>query len=92
VSEDGDGSSATLTPTVDDPPVGEESVGLAGVVEFPTDDGGSQQGQVDLHVLRTAQVVSMTITLDIGETPDTAFQQTLAELYTLIAQRQAEAA
>jgi hypothetical protein len=88
-SETVEGTTAALTPVVDDPPVAEESVGLAGVVEIPADDGSTQQGSVDLHAIRTGAVASFTFTLDIGETPDSAFQQTLAELYSLIADRQA---
>lgn len=88
-SEAVEGTTAALTPVVDDPPVAEESVGLAGVVEIPAEDGSTQQGSVDLHAIRTGAVASFTFTLDIGETPDTAFQQTLAELYSLIADRQA---
>ncbi len=84
-----EGAEAALTPLVDDPPVAEESVGLAGAVEIPGEGGTPQNGLVDLHAIRTGPVASFTFTVDIGETPDTAFQQTLAELYTLIADRQA---
>jgi len=84
-----EGTAASLTPQVDDPPLAEESVGLAGVIEIPAEDGATQQGLADLHAIRTGAVASFTFTIDIGETPDSAFQQTLAELYTVIADRQA---
>lgn len=84
-----EGVQASLTPTADEPPVGEQSVGVAGSVSIPGEGGETQQGKLDLHAIRTAQVVSFTLTLDIGETPDSGFEQTLAELYTVIAERQA---
>jgi hypothetical protein len=84
-----EGTAASLTPQVDDPPLAEESVGLAGAVEIPGEDGATQQGLVDLHAIRTGAVASFTFTIDIGATPDSAFQQTLTELYTVIADRQA---
>lgn len=84
-----EGTEAVLTPAVDDPPLGEESVGIAGAVQIPASDGSTQDARIDLHAIRTAQVVSFTVTLDIGATPAPAFEQTLAELYTLIAGRQA---
>lgn len=91
IAEDGD-AEASLTPLVDDPPLAEESAGVAGAVQISQEDGSTVPAQADLHVIRTGAVASFTITLNIGETPDSAFEQTLGELYTLIAQRQAEAA
>jgi hypothetical protein len=88
LGEDFEGT-ATLEPVVDDPPLAEESAGLAGTVDVVLEDGSSQQGRVDLHGIRTAEVVSFTFTLDIGATPATGFEQTLAELYTVISDRQA---
>lgn len=87
--EDTEGAQAALEPLVDEQPIGEESAGVAGAVQVPGADGSTQQGRVDLHAIRTAEVVSFTLTLDLGTTPDTGFEQTLTELYTLIAQRQA---
>ena len=84
-----EGTTVSLAPTIDDPPLAEESIGLAGVVEIPGEDGAVQRAQVDLHAIRTGPVVSFTFTLDIGETGESGFQQTLAELYTVIAGRQA---
>lgn len=86
---DVEGVQASLTPTADEPPIGEQSVGVAGAVQIPGPDGEPQQGKLDLHAIRTANVVSFTLTLDIGETPSTGFEQTLTELYTVIAERQA---
>ena len=84
-----EGTEAALAPTVDDPPLAEESVGLAGAVQIPDQDGAVQEGRLDLHAIRTAEVASFTMTLDVGATPATGFEQTLAELYTVIADRQA---
>jgi len=84
-----EGTTVELVPTIDDPPLAEESVGLAGAVGLPGEDGTTQPAQVDLHAIRTGPVVSFTFTLDIGATPESGFQQTLAELYTVIAGRQA---
>ena len=84
-----EGTEASFAPTVDDPPLAEESVGLAGVVQIPGQDGATQEGRLDLHAIRTAEVASFTMTLDVGATPATGFEQTLAELYTVIADRQA---
>jgi hypothetical protein len=84
-----EGVQASLTPLGDDPPIGEQSVGVAGAVQIPGEDGQAQQGRLDLHAIRTGNIASFTLTLDIGETPSTAFEQTLTELYTVIAERQA---
>ncbi|HMJ76171.1 MAG TPA: hypothetical protein VK507_09365 [Iamia sp.] len=84
-----EGTAVALAPTIDDPPLAEESVGVAGAIEIPGPDGTVQPAEVDLHAIRTGSVVSFTFTLDIGETPESGFQQTLAELYTVIAARQA---
>ncbi|QYG94845.1 hypothetical protein HC251_22055 [Iamia sp. SCSIO 61187] len=82
----GDGATATVGFQADDPSLTEESVGLVGSVSVPGDDGATVDGLVDLHVFRTGEVISFTATLDIG---DTAFEETLTELYTVIADRHA---
>ncbi len=89
MTQSAEGTEAALSPVVDDPPLGEESVGIAGAARLPASDGSTQDARIDLHAIRTAQVVSFTVTFDVGTTPAPAFEQTLAELYTLIAGRQA---
>jgi hypothetical protein len=82
----GDGATATVAFQADAPPLTEESVGIVGSVSVPGEDGTTVDGLVDLHVFRTGGVISFTATIDIG---DTAFEGTLTELYTVIAQRHA---
>jgi hypothetical protein len=84
-----EGVQASLTAYGDEPPISEQSVGVAGSIQIPGEDGEDQQGRLDLHAIRTGNIASFTLTLDIGETPSTAFEQTLTELYTVIAERQA---
>lgn len=83
-----EGVEVQLAPVVDDPPVGEQSAGVAGAISVDPGDGSApSQGLIDVHVIRTGSIVSFTLTLDtLG---DQTFEQTLAELYTVIAERQA---
>lgn len=82
----GDGATATVAFQADDPPLTEESVGIVGSISVPAEEGATVDGLVDLHLFRTGEVISFTATIDIG---DTAFEGTLTELYTVIADRHA---
>jgi hypothetical protein len=81
-----EGVEATLAPQVDDPPLTEQSGGVVGQIAIPNEGGPSDQGLIDMHVFRTAEVVSFTLTVDsVG---DQTFQATLTELYGAVAERQ----
>lgn len=77
---------AGLEAQVDDPAVTEESLGVIGEVSIPI-EGTPQPGLVDVHLFRTAEVVSFVATLDVGATG--FFEDTLTDLYTVIADRHA---
>ena len=70
----------------DEPAWTEESTGLVGDITIPNDDGTSVGGVVDLHVLRTAEVVSFTATVDLG---DVGIEGLLGQIYATIAERHA---
>ncbi len=88
-SDEGSEATLTLVPQVDDPPLAEESLGLSGALSATLPDGTPIQSLVDLHVIRTAEVVSMTLTLDIGDTGSGSFEDTLTGLFSVIADRHA---
>lgn len=81
----GDGAEVSLAVLPDDPAYTEESFGLAGDVVLPT-GGEPVYGAMDLHLFRTAEVVSFTATIDIG---DIGLEATLGELYPVVAGRHA---
>lgn len=82
----GDGE-VELTPQADEPPLTEESLGVVGAISVPLDDGTTVPGLIDLHLFRTAEVVSFTATVDLGDSG--AFEDTLGGLYQAIASRHA---
>lgn len=82
----GDGATGQLEVVADDPPVAEESFGLAGAVVIPS-EAGSSQGLIDVHLFRTRNVVSFVATIDIGETGE--FESTIGSLYQAVADRHA---
>jgi hypothetical protein len=75
-----------LSPAADEPPLTEESVGIVGAISGTLADGSTVDGLVDLHVFRTADVVSFTLVVDLG---DVAFEDTLTGIYQEIATRHA---
>jgi hypothetical protein len=83
---DGGSVEVDLEQSADEPPLTEESVGITGAITGTAPDGTALEGLVDLHVFRTADVVSFTLVLDLG---DVAFEDTLQGLYTEIATRHA---
>lgn len=85
-NEGGGDVTVELEPSPDDPPLAEESVGVVGAIQGTLADGTPVDGLVDLHVFRTADVVSMTLVADFG---NVAFEDTLTGLYTEIATRHA---
>lgn len=80
----GEGAEVSLAERPDDPPFTEESTGLVGDIVLPA-DGEGYAGVMDLHVLRTADVLSLTITLDIG----IGIEGLLGQMYGTIAERHA---
>lgn len=81
----GEGSEVTLSERPDDPPFTEESTGLVGDITLAQGDD-SYSGVMDLHVLRTAEVISLVATLDIG---DVGIEPLLGQVYGTIAERHA---
>lgn len=81
----GIGGTGTLEVTVDDPSLTDESLGLAGDIEV-TIDGTPSAALVDLHLLRTQDVVSFTAIVDVG---DLGFEGTLTDVLTEVATRHA---
>jgi hypothetical protein len=82
----GEGAAVALAVRPDDDPWTEESFGLVGDITLPTQDGGTADGVMDLHLFRTGEVISFTATLDIGLI---GIESTLGELYPVVAERHA---
>ncbi len=85
-NEGGGDVSVDLEQSADDPALTDESVGITGALVGTMADGTVIDGRVDLHVFRTADVVSSTLVVDFG---DVAFEDTLEGLYAEIASRHA---
>jgi hypothetical protein len=81
----GDDAEASLALRPDDPAWTEESTGLVGDLTIPNGDGTPLSGVVDLHVFRTAEVVSFTATVDVG----VGIEPLLGEVYATVAERHA---
>lgn len=81
----GEGAEVSLTVRPDDPAWTEESVGLVGDVAIPNGDAVAQ-GAMDLHVLRTGEVVSFTASIDVGVG---GLEALLGQIYATVAERHA---
>jgi hypothetical protein len=82
----GEGATAELALRPDDPVWADESTGLVGDISVPNDDGTLVAGVVDLHIFRTAEVVSFTATVDLG---DVGVEGLLGSVYVAVADRHA---
>ncbi|HEX7133966.1 MAG TPA: hypothetical protein VF228_15425 [Iamia sp.] len=80
----GEGATAELALRPDDPVWAEESTGLVGDISVPNRDGTLVAGVVDLHIFRTAEVVSFTATVDLG---DVGVEGLLSSVYVAVAGR-----
>ncbi|HEV7720965.1 MAG TPA: hypothetical protein VGO60_06760 [Iamia sp.] len=81
----GEGGEATLALRPDEPAWTEESTGLVGDLTIPNGDS-TFSGVADLHILRTAEVVSFTATVDVG---DVGIEGLLGQIYATVAERHA---
>lgn len=82
----GDGGAVDVSLRIDDPAWTEDSAGLVGDVTIPNGDGAAFTGAVDLHILRTAEVVSFTATIDVGVD---AIEGLLGQILATVADRHA---
>lgn len=81
----GEGATADLALRPDDPAWTEQSTGLVGDVGIPDGDT-SYSGVVDLHIFRTAEVVSFTATIDVGID---GIEALLGQIYPTVGDRHA---
>ncbi|HMJ76170.1 MAG TPA: hypothetical protein VK507_09360, partial [Iamia sp.] len=80
----GEGGNASLALRPDEPAWTEESTGLVGDITIPNGDS-SYDGVVDVHIFRTAQVVSFTATVDVS----VGIEALLGQIYATVAERHA---